>query len=140
MQVSTYRSINRIRRTTSRTRTNHRWLETFLEKNTVDLHAVTHHVYPGITLDNWNQSSVLDRPLSDISWYAPIVEKTSFRMWYVECSLDGRKRSSRNTYFFSKSGVARKDHMEVEMTVRAVLDHLRVESLRHRFGTPTIWH
>ena len=106
----------------------------------MDLHAVTHHVYPGITLDNWNQSSVLDRPLSDISWYAPIVEKTSFRMWYAECSLDENARVETHIFFFKKSGVARKDHMEVEMTVRAVLDHLRVESLRHRFGTPTIWH
>ena len=45
---------------------------------------MTHHVYPGITLKNWNQSSVLDKPLNDISWYAPIVANTTFQMWSGE--------------------------------------------------------
>eukprot|EP00041_Stephanoeca_diplocostata_P013955 m.249823 g.249823 ORF g.249823 m.249823 type:complete len:191 (-) comp19529_c0_seq2:954-1526(-) len=49
------------------------WLEGFLEHAGGLVHAVTHHVYPGVTLNNWNQSSTLDRVLSDIGWYVPIV-------------------------------------------------------------------
>jgi len=60
------------------------WLEQFLQENTVDLHAVTHHVYPGITLENWNQSSVLNRPLSDMEWYLPIVKQSGFQVWAGE--------------------------------------------------------
>ena len=40
------------------------------------LHAVTHHVYPGIKRNNYNDPERLNQILAgDVKWYGPIVEK-----------------------------------------------------------------
>jgi len=51
------------------------WLPGVLKVVGPKLHAVTHHVYPGVDAKNFNQASVLDRVLDDISWYVPIIEQ-----------------------------------------------------------------
>ena len=51
------------------------------------LHAVTHHVYPGVTALTYNDPSVLDRVQTDIAWYSAIIAahapKTA-QMWAGE--------------------------------------------------------
>ena len=49
------------------------WLNATLSGISRKLHAVTHHVYPGISRKNFNSPSALDRVLNDIEWYIPIV-------------------------------------------------------------------
>lgn len=55
------------------------WLPEVLEKISdvgVDLHAVTHHVYAGITPDNFNDPEVLDSFITDdLTWYLPPIEE-----------------------------------------------------------------
>ena len=43
------------------------WLRTFLGVASVSLHAVTHHVYPGVDANNFNDPAVLDTVLQDIA-------------------------------------------------------------------------
>ena len=39
------------------------------------LHAVTHHVYAGITAENFNSPAQLDKAQADPEWYLPIVRR-----------------------------------------------------------------
>lgn len=50
------------------------WLNETLASIGSKLHAVTHHVYPGITRRNFMDPQALNRVLNDISWYVPIIQ------------------------------------------------------------------
>jgi len=55
------------------------WLPAVLEEIgslPIDLHAVTHHVYPGITPSNFNDPTILDSFLEDdLKWYLPPINE-----------------------------------------------------------------
>eukprot|EP00940_MAST-03C_sp_MAST-3C-sp2_P001553 g1553.t1 len=48
------------------------------------IHAGTHHVYPGVTLQNWNLSSTLDKVLNDVSWYVPLLHASGVQIFAGE--------------------------------------------------------
>merc|ERR1740117_172463 len=50
------------------------------------LFALTHHVYPGITLANFDNPKTLDRAQHDIAWYVPMARELvpSAQIWAGE--------------------------------------------------------
>ena len=52
------------------------WLEALLPLvQSAKLHAVTHHVYNGISRTTFNSSKQLDSPLPEISWYTSVLSQ-----------------------------------------------------------------
>jgi len=52
------------------------WLQDYLPRvKDAGIHAVTHHVYPGVSRENYNSSAFLDRTLPEISWYTETLRK-----------------------------------------------------------------
>eukprot|EP00656_Telonema_subtile_P019479 TRINITY_DN20719_c0_g1_i2.p1 TRINITY_DN20719_c0_g1~~TRINITY_DN20719_c0_g1_i2.p1 ORF type:complete len:340 (+),score=65.03 TRINITY_DN20719_c0_g1_i2:201-1220(+) len=63
------------------------WLRAYLPLVTSPaLHAVTHHVYAGITRANYNHATQLDGSLSEIAWYSEVVNSLApnSQMWAGE--------------------------------------------------------
>jgi hypothetical protein len=63
------------------------WLNATLSSAGATLHAVTHHVYPGVHRDNFNLPSTLDRVVNgDLKWYPPILKEhaPNAEMWAGE--------------------------------------------------------
>ena len=51
------------------------WLTDYLPRAAPQLHAVTHHVYPGISRRSFNHPQELDRTLPEITWYTKLTKQ-----------------------------------------------------------------